>query len=172
MNWKRIIGWTFGGIFLLLIVLFVAGFVILRSSSFHRYVISKVEQTAAESTGGRVEIQGYDLELSKLTVNVYGLVIHGTEPAGQRPLLSVDRVKVRLKILSILNHKVNLNELVIDHPVASLLVSKAGRSNIPSPKAPKQKSSSINIFDLAVGHVLLNHGEIYYNDRKTPVYAD
>src|SRR5581483_5371549 len=172
MNWKRIAGWAFGIIFLLLIVVFVGGYFVLRSGAFHRYVIAKVEQTAAESTGGRVEIQGYDLQLSKLIVNVYGLVIHGTEPAGDRPLLSVDRVKVRLKILSVLHRKVNLNELVIDHPVASLLVNKAGRSNIPSPNAPKQKSSSINIFDLAVGHVLLNNGEIYYNDRKTPVYAD
>src|SRR5205807_1741404 len=60
----------------------------------------------------------------------------------------------------------------VEHPVAHLLIDKQGRTNIPQPTAPKQQSSSINVFDLAVGHALLNNGEIYYNDRESSLDAD
>src|SRR6266566_3909057 len=62
--------------------------------------------------------------------------------------------------------------LRLEHPVAHLLIDKQGRTNIPQPSAPKQQSSSMNVFDLAVGHALLNRGEIYYNDRESSLDAD
>ena len=171
MNWKRIIGWTAGIILALGLIIFVAGFFLLRSQGFHRYVIAKIIQTAGEATGGKVEVQNFDVHLSALRANLYGVVIHGTEPAGEKPLLQLDRLSVGLKILSVLQHKVNLNELVLDHPVVNLLVSSDGKNNIPSSQAPKSNSQT-NIFDMAVGHVLLNRGEIYYNDRAHVMDAD
>ena len=171
MNWKRIIGWTAGIILLLVVFVFVGGFFLLRSQGFHRYVIAKIVQKTGETTGGRVEIQNFDVHLSALRANVYGVVIHGTEPAGQKPLIQLDKLSVGLKILSVLQHKVNLNELVLEHPVINLLVSSDGKNNIPQSQAPKSNNQT-NIFDLAVGHVLLNRGEIYYNDRAHAMDAD
>lgn len=172
MNWKRIIAWIAGVILILVVVIAIGGYFVLRSHSFHRYVLAKIVEKASASTGGKVEIRNYDFRWSTLTADAYGLVVHGTEPAGQRPLLQVDKLTVRLKILSVLHQKINLREILVEHPVAHLLVDKQGRTNIPQPTAPKQQSSSINVFDLAVGHALLNNGEIYYNDRESSLDAD
>jgi translocation and assembly module TamB len=172
MNWKRIIAWIAGVILILGVVIAIGGYFVLRSHSFHRYVLAKIVEKASASTGGKVEIRNYDFRWSTLTADAYGLVVHGTEPAGQRPLLQVDKLTVRLKILSVLHQKINLREILVEHPVAHLLVDKQGRTNIPQPTAPKQQSSSINVFDLAVGHALLNNGEIYYNDRESYLDAD
>src|SRR5438093_12337222 len=113
---------------------------------------------ASALTGRNEEIRSLDFRWSNLTADAYGLIIHGTEPAGQRPLLQVDKLTVRLKILSVLRQKINLREILVEHPVAHLLVDKHGGTNIPQPTARKHQSSSINVFDLAVGHSLLKNG--------------
>jgi len=172
MKWKRILGWTAASLLVLILVIVVGGYAVLRSGAFERYVVSKIEQAGSEATGGRVEVQSFDFSLSKLTVNVYGFVIRGTEPANQSPLLAIDKVTARLKILSVLGHRVNLRELLVEHPAVHLVLDKNGRTNIPSPNAPKEKNSQTDIFDLAVGHVLLQDGAIYYNDHKNLLQAN
>ncbi|HEV7219772.1 MAG TPA: translocation/assembly module TamB domain-containing protein [Terriglobales bacterium] len=172
MNWKRTIGWSAGIIMSLLLVVFVAGYFAVKSEGFHQYVLAKIVQQGNEATGGKVEVRNFDFRVSTLTAHVYGFVIHGTEPDTEKPLLQVDKLTVGLKILSVLHHHVNLSELLIEHPVIHLAVDKNGLTNIPVPTAPKNKSSQTNIFDLAVGRVLLTNGEIDYNDRKTPMNAD
>src|SRR5581483_3410627 len=169
--WKRILGWTGAILLLLLVLLFVGGYAVLRSQRFHQYVISKVTEKLSQSTGGTVTIESYDFYPTKLATDVYGIVVHGTEPSSQAPLVAIDRLSLRLKILSVVRHQVNLNELIIVHPVVHLLAGPEGTLNIPSPKAAKDTSSETNIFDLAVGHVGIENGEIFYNDVKIPLQA-
>ena len=172
MKSKRIIGWTAGVIFGLLILSVIGGLFVLRSQGFHRYVLAKIVEQGNEATGGKVEVGNFDFNFSTLTAHLYDFTIHGTEPSGDRPLLHVDKLTVGLKILSVLRRQVNLRDLQIEHPALHLTVDKNGRNNIPEPNAPKDKTSSTNVFDLAVRHVLLTNGEIIYNDRKVPVDAD
>ncbi len=172
MNWKNLIGWIAGTLLLLLTVIGIGGYVFLQSQSFHRYVLAKIMQVASDSTGGKVYVRSFDFHWSGLRADLYDIVIRGTESASQRPLLRVDKLTVGLKVLSVLHQQVNLNELLIEHPVVNLIVAKDGKNNIPQPDAPKQQSSQTNIFDLAVGHVLLNGGELYYNDQKSFINAD
>ncbi len=49
------------------------------------------------------------------------------------------------------------------------LTSK-GIRNIPQAQSPPPEP--VNVFDLAIAHLVLNNGEIYYNDRKTPLAAE
>ena len=173
MPWKRIIAWSAALGLLLLVMLSVGGYFMLQSARFHRYLLAKIVQQMEESTGGRVEARNVELHLSKLTADLYGLTIHGTESAEQRPFLQVDELTVGLQILSRFHPRVNLRQIVILRPALHLLVTKNGRNNIPQPKhAPKSDSSQTNLFDLAVGHVFLSQGQIYYNDRHTSVEAD
>ncbi len=172
MNWKKIIAWVPGTLLLLLAVIGIGGFVFLQSQSFHRYVLAKIMQVASDSTGGKVYVRSFDFHWSGLRADLYDIVIRGTEGADQRPLLRVDKLTVGLKILSVLHQQVNLNELLIEHPVVNLTVDKDGKNNIPQPNAPKQQNSQTNVFDLAVGHVLLSGGELYYNDKKNLINAD
>ncbi len=172
MRWKRIVGCTVGILFSLILTTAIAGYFILRSQGFHRYVLAKIVEQGEQATGGRVEVQNFDFKFSTLTATLYSFSIHGTEPKNQKPLLTVDKLTVRLKILSVLHRHINLREIIIEHPSLHLLVNKNGISNIPQPTAPKEKSSQTNVFDLAVGHALLTNGEIEYNDRKVPLNAD
>src|SRR5579884_2939373 len=107
MTAGKVLRWIGIGILILIVVVIVAGFFVLRSDKFHRYVIARAEQTLAESTGGRVEIGSYTFQWHPLTITIHNLVVRGTEPANVRPLLSVDELDLGLKIVSLLHQKID-----------------------------------------------------------------
>jgi translocation and assembly module TamB len=170
MKGQRVIGWTFA-VMLILLVAAMGGYIYLKSSAFQQYAIRKIVVTANEATGGRTEIGGLDFNLSTLTAHLYNVVVRGSENPDQPPLLRVDKLTVGLKIQSALRRKVNLSELLIEHPVVHLQVDRHGKSNLPQ-TPPNKSSSQTSVFDLAVGHAQLTSGEVNYNDKKTPVEAD
>lgn len=171
MAWSKIIRWTLGVIGGLLVVAFVAGYLVLRSSGFHNYVLAKIVQTASTSTGGRVEVGNYTFQFSPLRVDLYNVVIHGTEGPLEQPLARADHLGMGLKIISAMQRKVDLKEIIIDQPRVNFLVDAKGHSNLPQPENLKSATHT-NIFDLAIGHVAINHGDIRYNDQSTPLDAD
>src|SRR5262245_29982723 len=170
MTWKkRII--TFGVIVLVSSAVFgLAASLMLRSQRFHKYMIAKIERQASEATGAQVQIQDFSLHL-RLAADAYGITIHGTELAGERPLAQADRLTIRVKIFSLWRQKVALREIILQHPVINLQVSKDGTTNLPTlPKAENKKPT--DPFDLGIEHVLLERGELYCNDVKTPLNAE
>jgi translocation and assembly module TamB len=170
-QWHRKLGWIAIGFAGLVAILVIAGFVVLRTQRFHEFVLAQLQQQASEATGGQVRIQNFSLHLSNLTANAYGITIRGSEPVSRPPLVLADELMVRLKIISLLRKKVDLNEIILRHPVVNLLVKKDGTTNLPS--APKSNSnSSTSPFDLGIQHVVLSNGEIYYNDIKIPLEAE
>jgi translocation and assembly module TamB len=171
-NWRKIVGWTAVVIGALVLLLVVAAVVILPNPAFQRYLVAKIERSAQESAGGRVEIQNLQLHVKTLSADIYGLTVHGTEPGGAKPLLEVPHARIGLKIISILRHKIDLSDLLVEHPAVNLIVDKEGHSNLPQPPPSKNKSGSTNVFDLAVGHVLLSDGVINAIDRQIPVNAN
>ena len=171
MRFKRILGWTFAGLATLLIVAIVGGLLYIRTRSFQTFALRKIVEAADQATGGRAEIGSLDFQLSKLTAHIYDITMHGTEDATQPPLLHVDKMTIRLKIVSAIHRQVSLRELLIEHPVIHVEVNREGRNNLPT-APPSQSSSNTSIFDLAVGHAQLNSGEMNYNDRKVPLDAD
>lgn len=171
MSLKRNIGWTFAGLALFLIVLIVVGYFYLQTNSFRRFAIREIVKQADQATGGRTEIGGMDFKLSDLTAHLYNITVRGTEGPDQPPLLHADKLTVRAKIVSALHRQISLRELLIDHPVVHLQVSRQGKNNLPT-APPSNSSSHTSVFDLAVGHVQLTNGEVNYNDRKTPLDAD
>ena len=149
----------------------VAGYLVLRSPRFQQYLLAQIEKRATEVTGAEVRVQNFALHLSRLSADAYGITIRGKDRAAARPFLEADQLTIRLKIISLLRKKVDLNEIILRHPVVNLQVSKDGTTNLPT--IPKSNSDSpANPFDLEIRHVLLEHGEIYYNDGKTPLDAE
>lgn len=172
MRWRRIIGWTLAALGALIVAGVVGGYMFLKSARFQRLAIQTIVEDTSEATGGRAEIGDLDFQLSTLTAHLYNVTLHGHEAAGRPPLLQVDKLTVGLNIQSFLHRKITLSELLVEHPVVSVRIDRNGKSNIP-PSSPKQTGSGgTNIFDLAVKHVLLAHGEINYNDTTTPLDAD
>jgi len=171
MTWKRQFGWLGIGFATIIVILGFASYIVLRSPRFHSYALAKIQQKTSEAIGARVRIQDFVLHLSTLRADVCGISIRGSEPTSALPLLQVDQLIIRLKIASMLQRKIDLNEIVLRHPVVNLLVRKDGSTNLPTP--PKSNSStSPSQFDLGIQQVLLERGEIYYNDVKTPLNAE
>jgi hypothetical protein len=59
---------------------------------------------------------------------------------------------------------------VINRPIVPLIVDSSGRSNLPNPQS--STNSNTDVFDLKVGHILFDRGEVYYNDRKSALDAN
>jgi translocation and assembly module TamB len=171
MTRKRKLGWVGLSLVAIVLALGISGCVVLRSQRFHSYVLAKIQQEASEATGAQVRIQDFALHLSSLGAEVYGITIRGGEPKSAMPLVKADQLMLRLKIVSLLRKKVDLNEIILRHPVVNLQVRKDGSTNVPTP--PKSNANtSTSPFDLGIQHFLLEKGEIYYNDVKTPLNAE
>ena len=123
----------------------LGGYFYLRSNAFRQFAIRKIVEQANQATGGRTQIGDLDFNLSTLTAHLYNVVIRGNEPPDAPPLLQLDKLTVALKIQSVLHRKINLSELLIDHPVVHLQVNSEGKSNVPQ-APPSQSSSQTNVF--------------------------
>lgn len=171
MRSKRILGWTFAGLAVLLIAAIVGGLLYIRTRSFEAFALRKIVDAADQATGGKAQIGSLDFQLSTLTAELYDITLRGTEGAGKPPLLHVDKMTVGLKIVSAIHHQVSLQELLIERPVIYVEVDRDGKNNLPT-APPNPSSSNTSIFDLAVAHAQLSNGEINYGDRKIPMEAD
>jgi translocation and assembly module TamB len=168
-NPKRIRRWILV-LFSAFVVLVFAGTMILNSRALHQYLLSVIIERAQKTIGGHVEIRDIALHLSTLRIDFYRVAIHGTETNPHAPLLAVDHLALGFGVGSAHGQKIMLNEIVIDRPVLHLSFNAQGQMNMP--ETPQAGSKPVNIFDLAIGHVLVNNGEIHYNDRSLPLAAD
>ena len=169
-RWKRATAWAFAVLALLIVSAGIGIYVLLHSSSFHNYVLRTAERKASDSLNTRVQLRNFALRLSDLGLDLDGLTVYGTGPGANAPLLQVDHIGLSVRIVSVLHRQWNLDNVSVDHPVVHFIVNQAGENNLPKPQATT--NSNTNIFELAIRHILLDHGEVYYNDRKNMLYAD
>jgi translocation and assembly module TamB len=169
--------WAKVGAFLIAVIvaLAVAGLIVVRSAAFHRYMLATIIGKTQAATGARVEIGDFSFSWSGLRIDFDRVVLHGTEASTQRPLVATDHLGVAVKILSLWKQQIDLKEILLEHPVVSLQVDQSGHNNLPVPPstpAPASGNSTDAVFDLAIKHVSVSSGELYYNDRSIPVSAD
>jgi translocation and assembly module TamB len=170
MNWRKILRRTALFVGLLVAAIVVAGFLVLRSQWFERAMLVEIVKKAQAETGGLLNIQRWDLRLQPLTIELYGIVLHGSEPVTAQPLLQIQKLTVGVKLGALLDRKVQLSELLIEHPIANLIVSRDGVNNLPTP--PTKTKSNTTVWTLAVGHISLTRGEIFYNNTKSEIDAN
>src|ERR1700741_2352640 len=134
---------------------------LLHNESFRRSILTKAENSIRESAGARVEVLDFSLRLSNLSLDLYNVVVHGTEAKTSEPLLQVDHLQVGLTIDSLLNKKWHVRDIIVDRPIVRMVVDNAGENNLPKPPKKESSNSSVNVFDLAIRELRLNQGEIY-----------
>ena len=118
-------------------------------------------------TGGQVEIRTVSVGWFSLNATVNGLVIHGQEPADTEPLVSVEQVRVGLRIDSFWGRRVGLDDLVLQQPRVHIRVEKNGTSNLPT--IDRSESTGLlqqKLIDLRVRHVEIKEGWFLYNNTK------
>jgi translocation and assembly module TamB len=175
-RWQHITLWIAALLAGLVAIIVVGIAALLHSQRFHSYSLTEFQRSASESLSVQVELQNYALHFDGIspTVDLYGLVVHGAAPYSNPPLLQAQQARIGVQVVSLLRQRWYLSEVTIHHPVVQVRIDANGNNNLPKPK-PEQKNSSSGvqaIFDLAIRHALLDGGEIYYNDRKSALYAD
>src|SRR5512135_2286251 len=132
---RRIALWTLAGLAAVLLVGAVAGVLIVRSDRFHQYIQRRIIEETERATGGRVELAGYSLDWHNLTAQVRGLVLHGKESPAEPPLLRVGSATLGLRIISVLETKIDLASLRVERPQAYFVVYPDGSTNFPGSPA-------------------------------------
>ena len=170
-RWERILAWTWGAMTLLTVLPIVVVPVLLHNQKFHQYLLTKIDTAASQNLNTEVTLQNFALHFSPLSVDVYGLTVHGAGPHSNPPLLQLEHAEVGVRIVSLLHQKWYLSTVRLDHPVVQMLVDKDGNSNLPKLPASNTKSN-FTIFDLGIRHAVLDRGEVYYNSQAQSLSAD
>lgn len=160
-----------GFVLLALAALLIGGVMWYASTpQFENRVRQRVIAILEGATGGRVELGAFRWRLLRLEFEADNLTIHGLEPAGQVPYAHIDRLFVRVKIISFFRTKVGLNYLEADHPVIHLIVYPDGSTNQPHPKTESTSNKSVTdtLFDLQVNRTELNNGLAIVDQQATP----
>src|ERR1044071_2094689 len=77
---KKILLIVFGALAGLLLLAFIAGFVIVQTQWSRDKVRDKIVAAVEEGTGGRTEIGSFDFDWHHLRAVVRNFVVHGSEP--------------------------------------------------------------------------------------------
>lgn len=154
-----------------LVVLALAGLLYVRSEGFHQRVRAKVVEQLEDVTGGRVELRSFTWRLTGLEFVAEDLTIRGLEPPSEKPYAHIDSLKVRVKIVSLMQRQIGLSYAGASRPQFHIIVNPDGTTNQPVPR-PKQKSGKSpldQIFDLAIDRLEVSDGALLWNDRKLPL---
>lgn len=169
-RWRRILWlehllWVLGTWVLLLISLAI----IAVGSGLANPLIRKVLIHRIEAiTRTQVEIRTVSVGWFSLNATVNGLVMHGKEPAETEPLLSVQQVRVGLRIDSFWGRRVGLDDLVLEQPQVHLVVNKDGINNLPTlPHSTSKQPTLERLLDLRARRVQIDNGSILYNNVKS-----
>jgi translocation and assembly module TamB len=140
-----------------------------RSPRFAELVRRKTIAILEDATGGRVELHAFRWNLSRLEFDADDLTIHGLEAPGQQPYAHADRIHVRLHIISFVEKRISLKELILDRPAVHLIVNPDGTTNAPEPKVRSSTTPVQQLFDLAIARLDLGNGLLVVNDRALPL---
>jgi translocation and assembly module TamB len=161
-----------GALGILVILLVVTAIFLARSPRVHAYLLRTVQEKATAVLNTPVQFQDFSFRLSGLnpSVDVYNVKVQGAS-SNTPPLAQADRLHLEVTVASLLRRAWYVNDVRVEHPVVHVFVDSKGSTNLP-PASASSSQSQTNFFDLGVRHFLLDHGELYYNDRKSDLSAD
>ena len=169
---KKIILWSLAAIVLSVAAIAITAVLLVKNSaSFRHYLMAKAADNIYESSGARLEASDFTLDLSRLSVDLRNVVLRGAEPADAEPLLEAEHLRIGITVDSVLRRKWHFREGMLSHPVVHLFMNRAGESNLPRPQG-KASGSTAGMFDLGIRRLVLERGEVYYNDSKRQLDGD
>ncbi len=171
MTLKKKIGLALGIVLGIAVLVVLSAIVLLNTDAVHRYILSVVIKEVQVATGARVEIASLTFHRMRLGADFNGVTIRSHESNSGFQFFSLDRASIDIGLHLFHSPKIAVEDVTLDHPVIHLLIDSHGNSNLPHANA-SPSGSSTSIFDLAIGHFVLNRGELFYNDKRMPVTAD
>ncbi len=171
MKLKRKAAWKIAAATLALLC--VVGFAlvaVLQSEWFRNEIRNRIILQVEKTTGGKVEINGFDYDWRKLTADLTGFVIHGTEKPPADPLFRVERAQITVRVLSVLERSADVSSIVLTRPQVSLTIAPDGSTNLPTPPvAVHSKDPIAELFALKLNHFVITNGLAVVNDQRIPL---
>jgi len=143
---------------------------VVRSGWFRELVRQRIVTEIEAATGGRVEVGNFSFKWETLVATISPLVLHGTEPASETPLLRVESVSVGLRVISMLERKVDLASLNVVQPRLRIVIYPDGSNNLPTPPGRGNgKTWAQNLVDVAVRRYAVTGGMAEVDLRQVPL---
>ncbi|MGH9431588.1 MAG: translocation/assembly module TamB domain-containing protein [Terriglobia bacterium] len=159
-------------LFVLLLVSYLAVVTLLSTAWSHRlmakYVATRIEQV----TGAKVEIAWLDVHPAVFRMILHGLVLHGTESPGQKPLLTAETVDVTLNPVLLLTRRLYIGNLDVTGLTIHLDTAWDGSTNLPGPTlAANLQGSNLlsDLLNLRVRNFSLSRSTLYWNNQRVPL---
>ncbi len=154
------------GIVVLALAAAIAAITVFRSGWFHERVRERIISELEKATGARVELGKFSFDWTNLSATAGPIVLHGRESANETPLVSIHSANLSLRIISMLERKVDLSSLRLLQPVVHIAFYPDGSTNIPP---HRETDWAQELFDIAVRRYEIDDGLIEYDDRKVPL---
>ena len=166
-RWKILL--LVGGIGILAVV---AALWYVTTDSFQAYVRRRLVAEVERITGGRAEIGSFHVVPLHMQVEVRDITVHGSEPPGSAPLVHVDHLVARMKVVSFLRTEFGFSSVTLERPVVHIEISRDGTTNVPASRAllpPAQANPIEPLFALSIDHLSIRQGELLWAGERIPL---
>ncbi len=157
-----IAGWSLAGA---LLFLGIVAILTVRSVWFSNYVRGRIVTSVEQATGGKVGVKGFHFNWVHLRADLNGFVIHGLEPPGAAPLLTIRHVRIDLGFAAPFTRPVHIAYLLVEGAHANITILPNGRTNIPPPMRPGTNPLA-TVVHLAIGRFDVVDGAADVANRK------
>ena len=165
----RVLLRLFAALLLLAAIGVLTAVLVFRSGWFYELVHQRAVTEIEKATGGRVELGNFAFDWKRLEITIGPFVLHGKESANEPPLVRIASITARLRILSMVERRVDLASLRIDHPDVRIAFYPDGSNNVPEPAVPNPSTWAEDVVHLAVGRYEVLDGIFEYDDRNIPL---
>jgi uncharacterized protein involved in outer membrane biogenesis len=164
-TFRRILGsWSLAAL-----IVFASAILVLRSAAFQEYVLERMIQAAEQSTGVQIEVAHMTVKWYPLAFEFRDITGRSPEALAKKPLFTVARVRVGLRLLPLLHRRVEIESLLVEQPSAYVRTEPDGRTNLPAPRSQDPRSSALDVY---VGHLSIRNGLVAVDNRRIPVSAE
>ena len=121
------------------------------------------EREASALIGHKVTVKG-EADAKFLPIPTFSFTDIEVGKKGEQPLMSAGRLKVQVELIALLSGKINVIDMELDAPQASLRIGTDGKTNWALNKAAATRDDR---FQVKLGPVAIRGGAIYFVDQKT-----
>lgn len=151
----------------------LAALIIMTSGWFQRWLERQVIAGLEDVSGGRVEVSSFRFRPWVLQIRMQKLVIHGSEPTDEAPLLSAGDVEVGLSPRALVRRQLRLRHLDVDALQVHLRTDSHGITNLPKPGGHTSPQQSLaKLMNLSIGRLTISHSVFFWNDQRQPLEID
>jgi translocation and assembly module TamB len=149
-----------------LLALSLAALIVMDGAWFQRVLERRVIAGLENVTGGRVEIGHFRFKPWLFQITLQKLVIHGSEAAGEAPLISVYEVDAGLSPAQLFHQRLRLRHLDIDQLQVRLHTDSQGITNLPHRKDQAAQPGLADLMDLSIGRLTISHSLFFWNNQQ------